>query len=105
MSCAFATSGLSPMRRPSVLTKSFGPAVSRPNWADPLGAVARLLCEVTGLNRALEASRPSAFDSTSDTTPCQLCDMRLVAMSVTPLYRMYMPAGLVDRNRRPGAWE
>ena len=35
--------------------------------------------------RALEAMRPSAFDNTIDTTPCQLFDMRLVSMKVTPL--------------------
>src|SRR5437899_9751219 len=95
MSCALATTGRSPINRPSVLTKSFGPAVSRPNCADAVGDVARLLCEVTGLNLALDASRPSAFDSTSDTTPCQFCDIRLVRANVAPLYRMYIPAGFV----------
>ena len=34
---------------------------------------------------ALDASRPSAFDNTSDTTPCQFCDIRLVSAKVAPL--------------------
>ena len=67
------------MSRPSELTKSFGPAASRPKVPD------RLLCDVLGVNLALDASRPSAFDNTSDTTPCQFCDIRLVSANVAPL--------------------
>src|SRR5438045_7087611 len=34
--------------------------------------------------RMLDGSRPSDFDSTSDSVPCQLFDIRLVPVIVTP---------------------
>ena len=43
----------------------------------------------------LDGSRPSDFDSTSDSVPCQLLDIRLVPVMVTPLYLLNSPATFV----------
>jgi len=46
----------------------------------------------------LDGSRPSDFESTSDSVPCQLFDIRFVPVMVTPLYRLYSPATFVIWN-------
>ena len=87
MSCALATTGRSPTSRPSLLTKSFWPPTPgiRPKLPDvPLWATAGPPLGVE-LPPLLDGSRPSDFDTTRDNVPCQLLDMRFVAVMVTPL--------------------
>src|SRR5438093_38976 len=65
----------------------------------------RLVCADAGPVRALVAIRPSDLDRTSEITPCQLCDIRLVSMNVAPLYfennpRPSGPLGVVSRKTR-----
>src|SRR5213593_431477 len=93
MICAFATTGRSPISRPSVLTKSFGPPLVPPRPIVP-NVPDVPLCADAG-PRMLDGSRPSDFDSTSDNVPCQLFDIRLVPVTVTPLYLLNNPGTFV----------
>src|SRR5215831_6615158 len=97
MICAFATTGRSPMSSPSLLTKSFLPpwhAEPHPTRPKPPDVP---LCAEDGLS-VLDGSRPSDLESTSDNVPCQLFDIRLVPVTVTPLYRLYSPGRFVIWN-------
>src|SRR5262245_30361915 len=97
MTCALATTGRSPISTPSVLTKSFGPPLVPPRPMVP-NVPDVPVCAEAG-PRMLDGSRPSDFDTTSDSVPCQLCDMRFVPVIVTPLYLLYRPPTFVIWNR------
>src|SRR5438477_11431060 len=84
------------MSSASVLIISFGPPLVPPRPMVP-NVPDVPVCDDAG-PRMLDGSRPSAFDSTSESVPCQLFDIRLVPMIVTPLYRLYSPGTFVIWN-------